>query len=334
MIDLPRWMTVGPTWLLAAYTLGFALIELPSSSRPVADAVALVLFVIAFLLTLRKPLRLPAEIVAAGVGLLLPALVSLGLDPDASYSAGAWHVSAVACLAVRLLLRHRPRSAALALASLTLQTALWAGGGGLVGFGVIAVDLLVGVGAVCAWAVARTERTMTEFHEAEEKAAMLRAAQDAYHQEREVRLLRVAGVAADMLRRVVAAEGRLNDAERAECRLLEQTIRDENRGRALLNDAVRREVMAARRRGAIVQLIDDGGLDALPDEVVERLRDEVAAAIAPLTSSRIVVRATSASEQTVTVVATTPDPIAAALGLDEDDTVDLWLSLDAAAVAV
>lgn len=333
MIGLPRWMTAGPTWLLGAYTAGFALIGIPASTRPATDLIALLLFAGAFAATLPKPLRIRTEIAVDAVCLLLPALVTLGLDPAASYSAGGWHVSAIACLGVRMLLRHRSRSAYLALASLTVQTALWDGVHGLVGFGVVAVDLLVAVGAVCAWGVGRTALEMTRFQEVEQKAAALRAAQDAYHQEREVRLLRVAGGATDMLRRVVAEEGRLDAADRAECRLLEQTIRDENRGRALLNDAVRREVLAARRRGALVQLIDDGGLDALPDDVAEGLRDRLAATIAPLSSSRIVVRATGAAEHVITVVATTPDPVAAALGLDDDETVDLWVTLEATAVA-
>ena len=341
MIAVPRWVTAGPTWVLAAYTVGFALSAMTTRAPSTTDVVALALFVLAFAATVRRPVRAPVEAGVLLVCIALPLLVTAGLDRAGSYSSGGWHVSAVACLAVRLLLHARARSAYAALVALTVHTALWAGVQGLVGFGVLAVDLLVGVGAVCAWAVGRTELEMARFSAAEQEAASSRAAQDAYQQEREVRLLRVAAVAADMLRRIVATRGALTDADRTECRVLEQTIRDENRGRALLNDAVRREVMAARRRGATVQLMDDGGLDDLPDEVAERLRDRLAAAIAPLTSSRIVIRAVGkavnadehADEQAITLVATSSDPVAAALGVDDDETVDLWLSLDRAGVA-
>ncbi len=332
MINVPRWVTAGPAWVLATYTVGFAVTGAPSDTHLAPDLLALALFVAGFVATLPRYLAVWAEVGVDLICVALPLLVTLGLDPHGNYSAGGWYVSAVACLAIRLILHRRARSAYVVLAALTVHTAVWAGLEGLVGFGIFAVDLLVGVGAVCTWAVSRTEVQMAHFHSVEQAAASARAAQDAYQQEREVRLLRVASVAAAALRHIVDRGGRLDGPDRLECRLLEQTIRDENRGGALLNDRVRGSVLAARRRGATVQVIDDGGLEDLSEDAAEHLRDRIADAIAPLTSSRIIIRTNAKAGSLVTIVATTMDPTAAALGLDDDETVDLWLTLDASGV--
>jgi hypothetical protein len=180
-------------------------------------------------------------------------------------------------------------------------------------------------------AVARTEHHLSSFSDAEREALEWEAAQGAYHAERQVRLATTARLASAMLHRIAAASGGLTDEDRFECRVLEQTIRDEIRGRRLLNDAVREQVVAHRRRGALVQVNDDGGIDDLPEALLEPMLARIAEAIAGLESDRIIIRtAPRDSDKAVTVVAMSADPVAAALGVgdDEDEQVDLWLELD------
>ncbi|WP_206360626.1 hypothetical protein, partial [Pseudomonas viridiflava] len=71
----------------------------------------------------------------------------------------------------------------------------------------------------------------------------------------------------------------MDDADRAECFHLEQAIRDEIRGRSLLSDDVRDEVMRLRRRGATVQLHDDGWHGDLDDPDIRRIHARIAEAI-------------------------------------------------------
>ena len=89
-------------------------------------------------------------------------------------------------------------------------------------------------------------------------------------------------------------------------------------------------MIAARRRGAFVQVLDDGGLDDVEPAAMEPVLDRMAEAIAGITSDRIIIRTVAkTSEKAVTVVGISIDPTAAALGLeDEGEEVDLWLELD------
>jgi hypothetical protein len=157
------------------------------------------------------------------------------------------------------------------------------------------------------------------------------AAQDAHHFERQVRLTQTSRMALPMLRRIAEVGGELDEADRHECRVLEQSIRDEIRGRRLLNDRVREQVIAARRRGAFVQVLDDGGVDDIDAELLDPVLDQVADALSRVRSDRIIIRtAPKGSAKAVTVVGLSSGTSAAsALGIeDEDEDVDLWLELE------
>lgn len=97
-------------------------------------------------------------------------------------------------------------------------------------------------------------------------------------------------LATPMLERIIDARGHLEDQDRAEYGVLEQALRDEIRGRRLLNDAVRSVVATHRRRGALVQVLDDGGLDGTDPQALAALLDDVARRLEPVESSRIVIR--------------------------------------------
>jgi hypothetical protein len=333
MIVVPRWFSAGIASAIAAYTAAFAIIWIATGRSPLTNLIALGFFGLAFGLCINRTGRatLPATIVITASGVLLPVLGSVGLDPvHDSYSSGAWYVSGVACLVVVLLWRRRATAAWVLMGFLLVHTYAWGGFDALNGFGVVAATLLIAIMAAGGWAVARTEHHLASYSEAEREALEWEAAQDAYHAERQVRLATTARLASAMLHRIAGATDGLTDADRFECRVLEQTIRDEIRGRRLLNDAVREQVVAHRRRGALVQVNDDGGIDDVPAEVLEPMLAQVAAALDGLTSDRIIIRtAPRDSDKAVTVVAMSTDPVAAALGVDDDEEqVDLWLELE------
>ncbi|GAA2749893.1 hypothetical protein [Amnibacterium kyonggiense] len=333
MIVVPRWFSAGLASAIAAYTAAFAVIWIATARSPLTNLIALGFFGLAFGVSIVRIGRasLPATIVIVASGLLLPVLGSVGLDPvHDSYSSGAWYVSGVACLVVVLLWRRRASAAWILMGGLLVHTYAWGGFDALNGFGVVAATLIIAVMAAGGWAVARTEHHLSSFSEAEREALEWEAAQDAYHAERQVRLATTARLASSMLHRIAAAKDGLTDADRFECRVLEQTIRDEIRGRRLLNDAVREQVVAHRRRGALVQVNDDGGIDDIPAAVLEPMLAQIAAALEGLSSDRIIIRtAPRDSDTAVTVVAMSTDPVAAALGVDDDEEqVDLWLELE------
>ncbi len=157
--------------------------------------------------------------------------------------------------------------------------------------------------------------------------------------ERQFRLSQTTRMALPMLQRVIESGGDLSADERAECLHLEQAIRDEIRGRSLLSDDVREEVMRLRRRGATVQLHDDGGLDELDMDDLRRVHASIADALRRAREAdNVIVRTVpEGSESAVTVVGLRLDSAAsesAALGAglddeddDEDDSVVVWLEI-------
>jgi hypothetical protein len=334
VIVVRRWFSFGIAAAIAAYTAAYAIIWLSTGRSPLTNLIALGLFGLAFGLCIARTGRapLPTTIVIVGAGMTLPLLGVMGLDPVRdSYSSGAWYVSGVACIVVVLIWRKRAIAAWILLGALLLHTYVWGGLDAVNGFGVVAAALLIAVMAAGGWAVTRTEQDLSRFSAAERQALEWEAAQDAYQSERQARLAMTARLAAPMLQRIAGATDGLTDADRAECRVLEQTIRDEIRGRRLLNDAVREQVIAHRRRGALVQVNDDGGIDDVDAAAMEPLLDRVAEALTGLTSDRIIIRtAPRDSEKALSVVAMSTDPVAAALGVDDgdDDQVDLWLELE------
>jgi len=131
---------------------------------------------------------------------------------------------------------------------------------------------------------------------------------------------RALAVAGPVLVRTVESDGALDDDERETARLAEGRLRDDLRGRRLLDDAVRGQLEAARRRGAVVTVLDEGGLDGIDDEAMETVRAQLAAALEEASSERLYIRTSSHPQIAVTVVGRSrraDDPSA-------DEQVDLW----------
>ena len=180
-------------------------------------------------------------------------------------------------------------------------------------------------------ALLKAARDTQQFASAERQAAAWQAAQDAHLSERRYRLAQTARFAGGMLRQIVRSGGDLAEGDRQECRYLEGAIRDEIRGRRLLDDEVRAEVMAARRRGTIVSLLDEGGIDDLEDDDLHLVYRRLAAAIRESRTDRLVVRTVPRdSDVAVTVVGISVSDGGNAIALgeeDDEDELDLFLEI-------
>ncbi len=117
----------------------------------------------------------------------------------------------------------------------------------------------------------------------------------------------------------MAARGALNDQERLDARLAEGRLRDELRGADLLNDAVRNAIEAARRRGVVVTVFDEGGFDGIDEARRKAIRDELAVVLKPAQTSRLIIRSSPDPRIAVTVVGR-----AGSRSSGDDDAVDLW----------
>lgn len=271
--------------------------------------------------------RAVAWIITA-IGCVICLTATIGLDPDRMTRVTiCWYTCGVLAGAAMVWMAGHRFPPLVAVSCLVLQITLWAGPIGPVRLGLTAEIVLMIAGLVLHRAIRRVSAAASAAMEEERAYTVLQAEQDAFHVERASRLRLAGRNATPLLRRIIALDGELDEASRAECRVLEQTLRDEIRGRRLLNDAVRRVVLAHRERGAFVQVLDDGGLEHVAPSALEPLLDDLARQLAPVRSSRIVIRTgRSASGTAITVVASTPDETAVALGIDDDEHVDLWLT--------
>ena len=262
-------------------------------------------------------------------GILLCCTATIGLNP-LTVDAGSiyWYTCGILAGAVIVWTTGHRAPPIVTVAFQLTQITLWAGPTGAIRLGLTAEIVLVIAGLMMRRAIQRLSAAADISAATQRTLTLQQAKMDAFHLERRTRLHHTRTHAAPMLRHIINQHGVLDQAGRTECRVLEQALRDEIRGRHLLNPTMRDVISTHRRRGAHVQVLDDGGLDNYDPDTLNVLIDNAAAQIKPLHSARIVLRTGSLDTDTaITIVASTPDETAAALGLDDDDDVDLWATI-------
>jgi hypothetical protein len=342
IISVPRYLIIGLAAIFSAYHLLLATvsIDVPKDKGPYLAAMALYAIATIASLWLSRSPRMPIWLAAfnAVVALVVPLLVTsqVATVPPDSYA--AWYTAAIGTLMVITSTRRRHTFAWIGIGALIVQTIAWSGPGGLVAYGVVGDVLWVGVSHALSLSLAKAGRDTRQYALAEREAVEWRAAQEAHVSERQFRLGQTSRMSLPMLRQIVAVGGELTEGQRLECLYLEGAIRDEIRGRKLLNNRVREQIMVARRKGTTVTLLDEGGIDDLEDADLERVLNRLAEAIRDTQTGKLIARTVpEGSDIAITVVglSSLDDGHASALGKhnvdDEEDQVDLWLEIPRAA---
>ncbi|SDZ40904.1 hypothetical protein [Herbiconiux ginsengi] len=327
MISMPRFLLVGLAAIFSGYHLVLGVYSLDVPPTPWPSVVAMALYGAATALSLapsrstRMPLPLAAvNLAVCTVGLIL---VLTQLDPRVDNGYATWIIGAVGTLMTITVVRQRPWFAWAGIAIMILTVLLWSSDiFELPSLGVIGGPIWVGVAHATTVAIVRASRDARLFEQAEQRAAEWHAQEEAEFFERRVRLGQMNRMVAPMLRRIVTSDGLLSEEDRQECLHLEAAMRDEIRGRRLLDDAVRREALAARRRGVEVTLLDDGGIDDLDRAEHARVTAVIAKEIGETTADRVVVRTAHHDEE----VAVTIVGLRAAAPAEEAE-LDLWLEV-------
>jgi len=337
-IAIPRVLIGGVAAVFSLYIIVLGVYSISVPFEPLPVIAALFLYALATTLSLypRGPARMPIWMAAfnLSVVVVISVLVTANLDPHPAGGNGyaTWYVAAVGVLLTITATRRRYAFAWGGVAFLVLQTLAWSGPTALVALGVVGSVSWVAIAHLISTGMARATKDAHRFALADREATEWQALQEAHVHERQFRLGQTSSMALAMLRQIQQTGGDLSDEQRQECLHLEGAIRDEIRGRRLLNDAVRNEVMLARRRGTVVTLLDEGGLDDLADAELERVHNALAAAIASTSADKIIARTVAQdSDVAVTVVGlhSSDDGNASALGedADVDDEIDLWLEI-------
>ncbi|HAN23122.1 MAG TPA: hypothetical protein DCP95_00925, partial [Microbacterium ginsengisoli] len=270
-------------------------------------------------------LPIPLALLALAATVALPPLVAYGAGPHTTPGTHTtWYLGATGALMATLTVRRRPWMAWTGIVVLAGWSISLLGPATALGLGLVGSTVWVGAAQFLVLALDRAALDTERLGEVQRVASAQSAAQGAQAHERRVQVNRVLLSAGDALARVIDRRGVLSDDERIEARVVEGRLRDELRGARLLDPEVRAALESVRRRGASVSLSDDGAIDDIGEEELGEIRAELADTLRSARSDRVYVRTSSDPRVAVTVVGRA----ARTIGLDEDDSVDLWREIE------
>jgi hypothetical protein len=271
----------------------------------------------------RGPVPLPTW--AAALAVALAAVLPTGLTLFAGTASAAapfvtWYIGGIGALMTIVMVRRRTWWAWAGTAALAVVSAWWLGPLQALALGLVGSILWVGVAQLLMRSFDRAARDTTQLQELQAAASSWQAAQAGRRRERRVQVQRALTIAGPVLTRAIEVGGAISPADRGEAAIAEGRLRDELRGGRLLDDAVRDALDGARRRGTVVTVYDEGGLDDVAEPALADIRRELADAVRSARSDRLFVRTSPNADVAVTVVGRS----AGDTGHGEEETVDLW----------
>jgi hypothetical protein len=305
MIRLPRWVIfiVATMFVLSPWVIG--IMELFRTGISLSSMAALVIYLsvglaaVFYYRELKMPLPLAILVTAASVA--IPLLVNLNLEPDALGTPATWYVTAVATILAIAAVRQQRIWAWNGISILTLGLLSWGGFNALFVSGLAGAIGLVAAAHAISVGLERSARQTSEYLEKAQATQAATAADSAIRQERSERITSTLERALPMLRLI--ASGNFSAEDRREATVLEAELRDEIRGRMLINSKLKASVRSARSRGVEVVVLDDGGLVGISERERDSLRDRLANELDEIKSGRVTIRSPQQAGVRATFVA-------------------------------
>ena len=322
MIELSRRLL---TWIALAYALFHALlgsVHIGAYREPAAAIASIVIYVIAVVATIGfyRGIRIPAAqaYMATVVALVIPVLAQSQLDSDNFANYSTWYVQGIATLMSAVLIRGHIAAAWFGVAGMTLEVILWAGIENFLDSGLLGAIMFTAGCTAVKLGLTRVSEEIELYErrtvESEAEAAAITAA----GLQRSRLLATTLHRASPILTRIATGTA-LSAEEQTDARLLEAGLRDEIRGRDLLNAQTREAIESARRRGVAVNVLDEGGLSNLSDSARTELLNQVVGALRQVERGRVTIRSPKDEPWQITVAAFE----------DADNAPKLWLRLQA-----
>lgn len=311
---------VGFTYALFHAMLGFLWANEYSDASAAYLSLGIYLALAVSTMLLYKGFKLPllqAIVTVQGV-LIIPPLAQSQLAVAHHSDYATWYVMGIGTLLSALALRGHIVLAALAMFAATFELMAWAGWQNFFATGVLgAIMLLIGT-SVVRLGLERAEAETARYAELNAASVAATAAEQAANTQRTVMLHETLDRTRPILEAM--AQGKLlTQEQRLEARLTEAGLRDEIRGRDLMSPVTRDSIYAARKRGVVVNVLDEGGLSDLAGAQIARLHERIAEVLDTLSIGRVTVRAPRGEAWAVTVAA-----------FDEDaSSPRVWLKLTA-----
>jgi len=273
----------------------------------------------------RTQLPVWAALLALVSALVVPSAIAIAVGPESRTAAFAtWYLGGIGVLMVIVMVRRRPWFSWIGMAALTVASMAWMGALTALALGLVGSIVWVSATQLMLRSMDRAARDTAQLAQLQRAASAWQASHIGRQRERRIQVQRALAVAGPVLTRTVASGGSLDEDERTQARLAEGRLRDELRGPRLLDDAVHAELERARRRGATVTVLDEGGLDGLDEASLAIVRGQLAETLRAASSDRLYIRTSPDARVAVTVVGrSAPGP-----GLSDEDAVDLWREID------
>ncbi|MDW4573388.1 hypothetical protein R8Z57_11460 [Microbacterium sp. M3] len=271
----------------------------------------------------RSPHRLPpvAQILALACAVIVPSAISLAAGEASRLASFAtWYLGGIGALMTIVMVRRRPWTAWTGIVLLAIASMVWMGPLNALALGLVGSIVWVTCAQLLVFSMDRAARDTSRLTRLQRAATAWQTSQVVRQRERRVQVQKALAVAGPVLTRTVAQGGALTDADRLEARIAEGRLRDEMRGPRLLDDDVRAELERARRRGANVTVLDEGGLDDVDEQTLSIIRGQLAETLRSASSDRLYIRTSPDERVAVTVVGRSPS----VGGPSDEDAVDLW----------
>lgn len=319
-------MLNAPRWLLALVSVSFATFHAVLGAVSwhgydnvwfLAASIAIYLTTVALAVSLSPGLQMGTGVgVITAVGAVATSEVAnLGITDGQTGTYASWYVGGMGVLLGIAAVRGQARLAWVAGLIVGLVVVQEAGVAGIGSSGLVGMVVLIAAGQATARSLARADREVAELQETEIQAQAAIVSAEAAGAERRERLQNVLTKALPALSYITSTKGKLSEDQKEKLLRLEAGLRDDIRGRQLINDSVREAAQLARERGVEVLLLDEGGLEEVSDTLRKAVLDKVTVALNSVTSGKVVVRSPKGEKWLVTVAATRPGTNAP----------DLWL---------
>ena len=266
----------------------------------------------------------PAAALALACAVLVPSAIAVAVGEESrTESFATWYLGGIGALMTIVIVRRRPWTAWSGIVALSIASMVWMGPAAALALGLVGSVVWVALAELLLRSMDRAARDTAHLAQLQRAASAWQASQSGRQRERRVQVQHALDVAGPVLARTVSSGGALSAEDRLEARLAEGRLRDEMRAPRLLDESVRTELEHARRRGANVTVLDEGGLDGLDDDSLAVIRGQLAETLRAATSDRLYIRTSPHETVAVTVVGRSA-PGAAGTGWSDEDAVDLW----------
>ena len=293
------------------YHLFLGLVSLGEYQRPELSLAASAIYLIALLGSVLDMPGIKMRPITAFLSMVavvtMPHLVFEALGEVRQGSYATWHVAAVATLLAILSVRQFQLFAWLGFLVLSLEVIMWGGADVIFNSGLVGALLLVVVAQAASWALSSSSAAAARFQQQAIDIAAATEASSAARAERQARVDETLNEVRPLLEEMVATGGKLSAKSRLEAVTKEAELRDQIRGRNLVDPSVVLAVRSARERGIEVQLLDDGGLDDLTESERAHYYQQIVEKLASVTAGKVVIRASQGETWRLTIAALRKD---------------------------